>query len=118
MFAILKSLLISAGLDKAYNYAVKLFLTATEGGYVPDFLLRRAIRFLLAARIAQVRFLPAVRLGRGLKLSSPVAGKGMTALAAAAVSATGLQNHGFDALYRCPRTLRSACKRLCVSWMS
>ena len=54
MFDILKAVLRGLGLDKVYQNAVRFFIDATEAGYMPDPLLRRAIRFLLSTRAAEV----------------------------------------------------------------
>ncbi len=52
--AVLHAIRALIGRTGLYNAIVKLFITATESGYIPDFALRYGIRYLLAARAAEV----------------------------------------------------------------
>lgn len=51
--AVLHAIRALIGRTGLYNAIVKLFITATESGYIPDFALRYGIRYLLAARAAE-----------------------------------------------------------------
>ncbi|KXZ45644.1 hypothetical protein GPECTOR_52g44 [Gonium pectorale] len=51
---ILRIIRSQLGLGQLYNSIVKLFLNATEGGIVPDFVLRFGIRYLLSVRVGEV----------------------------------------------------------------
>lgn len=55
IYALLRLIRETLGLGKLYNALVKTFIGAVENGYVPDFILRTGIRFLLSNRVAEVR---------------------------------------------------------------
>ncbi|KAG2428146.1 hypothetical protein HXX76_011826 [Chlamydomonas incerta] len=54
IYALLRFIRDTLGVGKAYNALVKTFIGAVENGYVPDFILRTGIRFLLSNRVAEV----------------------------------------------------------------
>lgn len=66
MFELLKTALYGLGLGRAYGNAVKVFIDLTEAGFVPDFVLRRAMRFLIGSRAAQAPKDPEARLQQTL----------------------------------------------------